>query len=88
VIEEFLQGEEVSFIVIASDQASAARHLAGPQAPRRRRSRTQYRRHGRLLPRPLVTPALHARIMREVIEPTLRGLRDDGNPYLGFLYAG
>ncbi len=43
---------------------------------------------GAYSPAPLVTPALHARIMREVIEPTLRGLRDDGNPYLGFLYAG
>jgi hypothetical protein len=43
---------------------------------------------GAYSPAPLVTPALHDRIMREVIEPTLRGLRDDGNPYLGFLYAG
>ncbi len=49
VIEEFLRGEEVSFIVIASDQTgAAARDLAGSQAPRRRRSRAQYRRHGRL----------------------------------------
>jgi phosphoribosylamine--glycine ligase len=36
----------------------------------------------------LVTPALHQRIMREVIEPTLKGLLEDGNPYTGFLYAG
>ena len=43
---------------------------------------------GAYSPAPIVTPALHARIMREVIEPTLRGLRADGNPYLGFLYAG
>jgi phosphoribosylamine--glycine ligase len=43
---------------------------------------------GAYSPAPIVTPALHARIMREVIEATLRGLRADGNPYLGFLYAG
>ena len=43
---------------------------------------------GAYSPSPLVTPELHTRIMREVIEPTLRGLRADGNPYLGFLYAG
>jgi phosphoribosylamine--glycine ligase len=43
---------------------------------------------GAYSPAPLVTPALEARIMREVIEPTLEGLRRDGNPYVGFLYAG
>ena len=43
---------------------------------------------GAYSPAPLVTPELHARIMREVIEPTLRGLRRDGTPYTGFLYAG
>src|SRR6202012_5444009 len=43
---------------------------------------------GAYSPAPIVTPQLHQRIMREVIEPTLKGLRADGNPYLGFLYAG
>jgi phosphoribosylamine--glycine ligase len=43
---------------------------------------------GAYSPAPIVTPELHARIMREVIEPTLRGLRLDGTPYTGFLYAG
>jgi phosphoribosylamine--glycine ligase len=43
---------------------------------------------GAYSPAPLVTPALHERIMREVITPTLRGLASDGNPYVGFLYAG
>ena len=43
---------------------------------------------GAYSPAPIVTPALHARIMREVIEPTLRGLAADGTPYTGFLYAG
>ena len=43
---------------------------------------------GAYSPAPIVTPALHDRIMREVIQPTLRGLASDGNPYTGFLYAG
>ena len=43
---------------------------------------------GAYSPAPLVTPALHERIMKEVIEHTLRGLREDGSPYSGFLYAG
>jgi phosphoribosylamine--glycine ligase len=43
---------------------------------------------GAYSPAPIVTPALHQRIMNEVIQPTLQGLRSDGNPYTGFLYAG
>jgi phosphoribosylamine--glycine ligase len=89
VIEEFLQGEEVSFIVIARDQSVVP--LATSQDHKRRDDGDQGPNTGGMgaySPAPQVTPALHARIMREVIEPTLRGLRDDGNPYLGFLYAG
>jgi phosphoribosylamine---glycine ligase len=89
VIEEFLRGEEVSFIVIASDQAVLP--LATSQDHKRRDDGDQGPNTGGMgaySPAPIVTPALHARIMREVIEPTLRGLRADGNPYLGFLYAG
>jgi phosphoribosylamine--glycine ligase len=89
VIEEFLQGEEISFIVIARDQSVLP--LATSQDHKRRDDGDQGPNTGGMgaySPAPLVTPALHARIMREVIEPTLRGLRDDGNPYLGFLYAG
>jgi phosphoribosylamine--glycine ligase len=89
VIEEFLRGEEVSFIVIASDQTVLP--LATSQDHKRRDDGDQGPNTGGMgaySPAPLVTPALHARIMREVIEPTLRGLRADGNPYLGFLYAG
>jgi phosphoribosylamine---glycine ligase len=89
VIEEFLRGEEVSFIVIASDQAVLP--LATSQDHKRRDDGDQGPNTGGMgaySPSPLVTPELHARIMREVIEPTLRGLRADGNPYLGFLYAG
>jgi phosphoribosylamine---glycine ligase len=89
VIEEFLHGEEVSFIVIASDQAVLP--LATSQDHKRRDDGDQGPNTGGMgaySPAPIVTSALHARIMREVIEPTLQGLRADGNPYLGFLYAG
>jgi phosphoribosylamine---glycine ligase len=89
VIEEFLSGEEVSFIVIANDQAVLP--LATSQDHKRRDDGDQGPNTGGMgaySPSALVTPALHARIMHEVIEPTLRGLRADGNPYLGFLYAG
>jgi phosphoribosylamine---glycine ligase len=89
VIEEFLSGEEVSFIVMASDQTVLP--LATSQDHKRRDDGDQGPNTGGMgaySPAPIVTPALHARIMREVIEPTLHGLRADGNPYLGFLYAG
>jgi phosphoribosylamine--glycine ligase len=89
VIEEFLSGEEVSFIVIASDQSVLP--LATSQDHKRRDDADRGPNTGGMgaySPAPIVTPALHARIMREVIEPTLRGLRADGNPYQGFLYAG
>jgi phosphoribosylamine--glycine ligase len=89
VVEEFLSGEEVSFIVIASDQAVLP--LATSQDHKRRDDGDRGPNTGGMgaySPAPIVTPALHARIMREVIEPTLRGLRADGNPYSGFLYAG
>jgi phosphoribosylamine---glycine ligase len=89
VIEEFLQGEEVSFIVVASDSQVIA--LATSQDHKRRDDGDEGPNTGGMgaySPAPVVTPALHLRIMREVIEPTLKGLRSDGNPYLGFLYAG
>jgi phosphoribosylamine---glycine ligase len=89
VIEEFLQGEEVSFIVVASDQQVIA--LATSQDHKRRDDNDKGPNTGGMgaySPAPIVTPQLQQRIMREVIEPTLRGLRSDGNPYLGFLYAG
>jgi phosphoribosylamine--glycine ligase len=89
VIEEFLRGEEVSFIVIANGETVLP--LATSQDHKRRDDGDQGPNTGGMgaySPAPVVTPALHARIMREVIEPTLSGLRADGNPYLGFLYAG
>ncbi len=89
VVEEFLTGEEVSFIVIARDQYALP--LASSQDHKRRDDGDQGPNTGGMgaySPAPIITSALHARIMRTVIEPTLRGLRDDGNPYTGFLYAG
>ncbi len=89
VIEQFLHGEEVSFIVVADDQKVLP--LATSQDHKRRDDGDRGPNTGGMgaySPAPLVTPALHARIMREVIEPTLRGLRADGTPYRGFLYAG
>jgi phosphoribosylamine--glycine ligase len=89
VIEEFLQGEEVSFIVVASDRQVIA--LATSQDHKRRDDGDKGPNTGGMgaySPAPIVTAQLHQRIMREVIEPTLEGLRADGNPYLGFLYAG
>jgi phosphoribosylamine--glycine ligase len=89
VIEEFLSGEEVSFIVVASD--SHALPLATSQDHKRRDDGDLGPNTGGMgaySPAPIVSAGLHQRIMREVIEPTLSGLRRDGNPYTGFLYAG
>ena len=89
VIEEFLQGEEVSFIVVAQDQQVIA--LATSQDHKRRDDGDRGPNTGGMgaySPAPIVTAQLHRRIMREVIEPTLKGLASDGNPYAGFLYAG
>ena len=89
VIEEFLRGEEVSFIVVANGLQVVA--LATSQDHKRRDDGDQGPNTGGMgaySPAPIVTAQLNLRIMREVIEPTLKGLADDGNPYLGFLYAG
>jgi len=89
VIEEFLQGEEVSFIVVAKDLEVVP--LATSQDHKRRDDGDRGPNTGGMgaySPAPIVTAQLHQRIMREVIEPTLKGLAADGNPYLGFLYAG
>ena len=76
VIEEFLEGEEASFIVMVDGRArAAARVVAGSQAPPR--PATQGPNTGGMgaySPAPVVTPALHARIMREVILPTVQGM--------------
>jgi len=89
VIEEFLDGEEASFIVMCDGRhvlpmASSQDHkrlLDGDAGPNTGGM-------GAYSPAPVVTPQVHARIMREVIEPTVRGLAADGMPFTGFLYAG
>jgi phosphoribosylamine--glycine ligase len=89
LVEEFLEGEEASFIVMADGRhalplATSQDHKrlgdgdAGPTTGGK----------GAYSPAPVVTPALHARVMREVIAPTLAGLAAEGMPYTGFLYAG
>ncbi|MGH8139202.1 MAG: phosphoribosylamine--glycine ligase [Steroidobacteraceae bacterium] len=89
VIEEFLAGEEASFIVMADGQHILP--LATSQDHKRLGDGDQGPNTGGMgaySPAPVVTDAMHARIMREVIEPTIRGLALDGMPYTGFLYAG
>src|ERR1700694_5460989 len=89
VIEEFLRGEEASFIVMADGRHSLP--LASSQDHKRRDDGDRGPNTGGMgaySPAPVVTPAMHTRIMREVIEPTIRGLAAEGMPYTGFLYAG
>jgi phosphoribosylamine--glycine ligase len=89
VVEEFLRGEEVSFIVMAD--GTHVLPLATSQDHKRRDDGDQGPNTGGMgaySPAPCVTPELHARIMHEVIDPTIAGLAADGTPYTGFLYAG
>jgi phosphoribosylamine--glycine ligase len=89
VIEEKLLGEEVSFIVLVSGEAVLP--LATSQDHKARDEGDCGPNTGGMgaySPAPLVTPELERRIMREVIEPTVAGLRAEGLPYVGFLYAG
>jgi phosphoribosylamine--glycine ligase len=89
VIEEFLEGEEASFIVMVDGKHILP--LATSQDHKRVSDGDTGPNTGGMgaySPAPVVSPALHARIMREVIEPTVRGMRAEGLPYTGFLYAG
>ncbi|MEY4652377.1 MAG: Phosphoribosylglycinamide synthetase [Pseudomonadota bacterium] len=89
VIEEFLVGEEASFIVLCDGRHVTA--LATSQDHKRLQDNDQGPNTGGMgaySPAPVVTPEIHARAMREVILPTLRGMEKDGIPYTGFLYAG
>ena len=89
VVEEFLAGEEASFIVMVDGRNVLP--LATSQDHKRLRDGDRGPNTGGMgaySPAAVVTPALHARIMREVIEPTVRGLAAEGTPYTGFLYAG
>jgi phosphoribosylamine--glycine ligase len=89
VIEEFLAGEEASFIVMvdgknilplatSQDHKRLLDHDEGPNTGGM----------GAYSPAPIVTPALHARVMREIIQPTVQGMAKDGITFTGFLYAG
>ena len=89
VIEEFLDGEEASFISIvdgdtALPMATSQDHkrvFDGDTGPNTGGM-------GAYSPAPVVTPEVHARVMREIVEPTVRGMAADGAPFTGFLYAG
>lgn len=89
IIEEFLVGEEVSFIVMADgkhvlpmatsqDHKQVGEGDIGPNTGGM----------GAYSPAPLITPQIHQRIMKEIILPTVSGMHDEGHPYTGFLYAG
>ncbi|MFL6602115.1 MAG: phosphoribosylamine--glycine ligase [Steroidobacteraceae bacterium] len=89
VVEEFLPGEEASFIVMADGKHILP--LATSQDHKRLRDADQGPNTGGMgaySPAPVVTDAMHSRIMKEVMEPAIRGLAADGMPYTGFLYAG
>ena len=89
VVEEFLTGEEASFIVMVDGKHVLAlatsqdhkRLLDGDQGPNTGGM-------GAYSPAPVVTPEIHARVLREVIQPVVRGMEKEGNSYTGFLYAG
>lgn len=89
VIEDYLEGEEASFIVLCDGRhilplASSQDHkrlLDGDKGPNTGGM-------GACSPAPIVSPALHERILHEVIRPAVRGMERDGTPYTGFLYAG
>ncbi|MEW6690281.1 MAG: phosphoribosylamine--glycine ligase, partial [Pseudomonadota bacterium] len=89
VIEECLEGEEASFIVLAD--GAHALPLATSQDHKRLRDADQGPNTGGMgaySPAPVITPELHARVMREIIQPAVSGMAQDGTPYAGFLYAG
>ena len=89
VVEEFLAGEEASFIVMSDGVHVLA--LATSQDHKRLRDGDAGPNTGGMgaySPAPVVTPKIHARVMREVIVPTVQGMAADGIPYVGFLYAG
>jgi phosphoribosylamine--glycine ligase len=93
VIEDFLDGEEASFIVVAGGIPSQPQYqaLATAQDHKRIFDNDQGPNTGGMgaySPAPVVTPEVHARACREVIEPTLAGMAAEGVPFTGFLYAG
>lgn len=89
VIEEFLTGEEASFMVMVDGKNILA--LATSQDHKRLLDADLGPNTGGMgaySPAPIVTPEMHAKVMREIIKPTVEGMAKDGIPYTGFLYAG
>jgi phosphoribosylamine--glycine ligase len=89
VIEQFLDGEEASFIVMCD--GTHVLPLATSQDHKRLRDGDAGPNTGGMgaySPAPIVTPKVHARVMREIILPAVQGMTKDGTPYVGFLYAG
>ncbi|KPN71167.1 phosphoribosylamine--glycine ligase [Neisseria sp. 83E34] len=89
VIEDFLQGEEASFIVMVDGEHVLP--MATSQDHKRLLNNDQGPNTGGMgaySPAPVVTDAVHARVMNEIILPTVRGMKADGNEFTGFLYAG
>jgi phosphoribosylamine--glycine ligase len=89
VVEEFLQGEEASFIVMCDGKNVLP--LATSQDHKRLKDHDEGPNTGGMgaySPAPIVTPAMHARVMREIIMPTIQGMARDGIQFTGFLYAG
>jgi len=89
VIEEFLDGEEASFIVMSDGRNVLA--LASSQDHKRLRDGDEGPNTGGMgaySPAPVVTPTIHARVLREIVLPTVQGMAAEGMEYTGFLYAG
>jgi phosphoribosylamine--glycine ligase len=89
VIEEFLEGEEASFIVLVDGKNILP--LATSQDHKRLKDKDEGPNTGGMgaySPAPVVTTDLHAKILREIVVPTVNGMRNDGIPFTGFLYAG
>lgn len=89
IVEEFLSGEEASFICLCGEHqyvplASSQDHKAALDGDRGDNTGGM----GAISPSPLVDAAMHRKILEQVIEPTLEGMRQDGHPFTGFLYAG
>jgi len=89
VVEEYLDGEEASFIVMVDGKhvlpmATSQDHKARDEGDCGPNTGGM----GAYSPAPVVTPEIHQRIMQEVIDPTVQGMQSDGHPYTGFLYAG
>ena len=89
VVEEYLEGEEASFICVTDGENVVPFATSQDHKPRDDGDKgPNTGGMGAYSPAPVVTPGVHARIMREVIQPTVNGMAADGAPYQGFLYAG